>query len=96
MQSLFADAIINITITGPVIRLDFGTAIPVQTPDGKQEVKLNPTQQIVMPLEGFIRSFGLQEQIVKKMIADGIIKVQQPAAQAGQPPASDVISTTGM
>lgn len=93
MQSNFADALINIAITGPVVRLDFGVAVPVKTPDGKQEVRVNPTQQVVMPLEGFIRAFGAQENVVKKLIADGVIKVDQPA---NQPPASDIISTSGI
>lgn len=92
MQSFFADALINIAITGPVIRLDFGTAIPIQMQDGKQQVQVNPTQQIVMPLEGFIRAFGVQENVIKKLIADGVIKIEQPAQQ---PPLSDIISTSG-
>jgi len=45
---------------------------------------------VVMPLEGFVRSFGLQEQIVRKLIANGVIKVQAP------PPASDLVNTSGL
>jgi len=90
MQTSFADGILNIAITGPLIRIDFGTATPVTNAEGKQEVQLTPTQQLVMPLEGFIRSFGLQEQIVRKLIADGVIKVQAPT------PPSDLINTSGL
>lgn len=60
MQTNFADAIINInininiTVTGPLVRLDLGTVLS-QTKDGKQELLATPTQQLVMPLDGFLR-----------------------------------------
>ncbi len=95
MQTTFADTIINLSMTGQLIRLELGTAElgtaePVTNPEGKQEVRLNSTQTLVMPLEGFVRSFGMQEQLIKKLIADGVLKAQQ------QVPASDVISTAGI
>lgn len=90
MQTTFADGIANIAITGPLIRIDFGVATPTQTPEGKQELRMTRTQQVVMPVEGFVRAFAIQERIIKKLIADGVIKVQAP-----QPP-SDVISTSAL
>ena len=79
MQTTFADTVLNIAVTGPLVRLDLGTIAPVTTPDGKQELRGTQTQQLVMPLEGFIRSFGMQESVIKKLIADGVIKTQAPA-----------------
>ena len=76
MQTNFADTLLNIAITGNLVRLDLGTVIPVQTQDGKQELRATPTQQVVMPLEGFVRAFGMQEQIIKRLIADGVLKTQ--------------------
>ncbi|MDD2742792.1 MAG: hypothetical protein PHV02_10980 [Rhodocyclaceae bacterium] len=90
MQTTFADTIINLSMTGQLIRLELGTAVPVSNSEGKQEVRLKATQTLVMPLEGFVRSFGMQEQLIKKLIADGVLKAQQ------QVPASDVISTAGI
>lgn len=91
MQIHFADALINISLTGPLVRLEFAAAVPSATQDGKQEAKLVPTQQLVMPLEGFIRSFGLQENVIKKLIADGVLKPNQQAI-----PSSDIIGTGGI
>ncbi len=88
MQSTFADGIANIAITGPLIRIDFGVATPTTTAEGKQELRMAQTQQVVMPLEGFVRAFAIQEQIIKKLIADGLIKVQAP-----QPPSDGVGSS---
>ena len=64
VQTTFADTIINLSMTGRLIRLELGTAVPVANSEGKQEVRLNPTQTLVMPLEGLVRSFGMQEQLV--------------------------------
>jgi len=79
MQVTFADGIANITLTGQLIRIDFGTVTAAQNAEGKQELRLSPSQQMVMPLEGFVRAFTLQEQIMKKLISDGVLKVQPPA-----------------
>lgn len=76
MQTTFADTVLNIAITGNLVRLDLGTVTPVQTQDGKQELRATPTQQVVMPMEGFVRAFGMQEQVIKKLIADGVLKAQ--------------------
>lgn len=92
MQTTFADTVLNIAITGNLVRLDLGTITPVQTQEGKQELRATPTQQVVMPMEGFVRAFGMQEQVIKKLIADGVLKAQ-PA-----PENQDIISngTTSM
>jgi hypothetical protein len=82
MQTTFSDTVLNIAITGNLVRLDLGTVVPIQTAEGKQELRVTPTQQVVMPLEGFVRAFGMQEQIIKKLIADGVLKAQ-PAVTAG-------------
>lgn len=82
MQITFADTILNIAITGNLVRLDLGTVIPIQSKDGKQELRATPTQQVVMPLEGFVRAFGMQEQVIKKLIADGVLKAQAAAEPA--------------
>lgn len=79
MQTSFADTILNIAITGNLVRLDLGTVTPIQTKDGKQELRATPTQQVVMPMEGFVRAFGMQEQVIKKLIADGVLKAQPVA-----------------
>ena len=42
---------------------------------------LQSTQTLVMPLDGFLQSFGMLEAVVKKLIADGVLKAK-PAADA--------------
>jgi hypothetical protein len=82
MQTTFADAVLNITVTGPLVRLDLGTVVAGPAKEGKQELVATPTQQLVMPLDGFLRAFGMQETVVKKLIADGVVKAQPAPAPA--------------
>lgn len=76
----FADRLINIAITGNLIRLELGT---LQAPTAQgQQPQMVATQTLVMPLEGFLPSFGMMETIVKKLVADGVIKLQPPQDSA--------------
>ena len=79
MQTNFADTILNVAVTGNLVRLDMGTVVPIDAKEGKggkQDLRATPTLQIVMPLEGFVRAFGLQEQLIKKLIANGVLKAE--------------------
>lgn len=84
MNTTFADTILNISLTGPLVRLDLGTVSAVTGQNGQQELRATPTQQLVMPMDGFVRAFSLQEGLIKKLIADGVLKAQPEAAQAGE------------
>jgi hypothetical protein len=80
VQTNFADTILNVAITGALVRLELGTVVPVQGQEGKQELRATPTMQVVMPIEGFVRAFGIQEQLIKKLVADGVLKAESPSA----------------
>lgn len=71
---LFADRIVNLSVTGPLVRIELGT---VQIPKAEgQKPQLVASQTLVMPLEGFVQSFGMMEGVVKRLVADGVIKTQ--------------------
>jgi hypothetical protein len=83
---LFADRIINIAVTGPLVRLELGVLQPPKA-EGQQP-QLVPAETLVMPLDGFAASLGMIDALAKKLIADGVLK-QQPAATSNvQPPSS--------
>lgn len=77
---LYADRIVNVAVTGPRVRLELGALVAGPEETGKPT--LQPTQTVVMPLDGFLASLGLMESLVKKLLADGVIKAR-PAAEAG-------------
>jgi hypothetical protein len=94
MQSTFADTLLNVSITGSLVRLDLGTMIPAKSAEGKSGLRATSTLQVVMPIEGFVRAFGMQEQIIKKLVADGVLK---PAAtkEAGIAPTQSTTKKRG-
>jgi hypothetical protein len=77
---VYADRIVNVAVTGPLVRLELGAL--AANPDDPAKPTLQPTQTVVLPLDGFLASFGLMESLMKKLLADGVIK-PRPAAEAG-------------
>jgi hypothetical protein len=82
MPQLFADRIVNVTVTGTLIRLELGAFAPPAA-EGEKPV-LQATQMLVMPLDGFLASFGMLDSMVKKMVADGMLK-PRPATRPASP-----------
>ena len=74
----FADRIVNIAVTGPLVRIELGV---VQAPQAEGEKpQLIPSQSLVMPIEGFIASIQMADQLMRKLAKDGTIKLPE-----GQP-----------
>jgi hypothetical protein len=77
--ALFADRLLNIAITGSLVRIELGQ---FEAPQKKgDQPRLVPGQVLVMPLEGFTASFNMLEAVMKKMLDDGVVK-RQDASQA--------------
>jgi hypothetical protein len=80
----FADRVANIALTGTLVRLEFGV---MQAPVAEgQKQQLLPSQTLVMPLDGFLASFGMMEGMVKKLVADGVVKTKPQEAESEAPP----------
>lgn len=85
MTDYYADLIGNINVTGAMVRIDFlsRTTTPHQQQDTpQQEVLFQTSHRLVLPLDGFLRSLGVQEQVRTKLIADGVIKIDEKAPAA--------------
>jgi hypothetical protein len=79
----FADRIINIAVTGAMVRIELGA---MQLPATKeQKPQLVPTQTLVMPRDGFVASLGMMESVMKQLVKDGVINLQPKAKQAAVP-----------
>ena len=72
---LFSDRITNITVTGPLVRIELGSA-KLPLPPG-QQAEFESHDTLVMPLEGFLTSYSTMEAVMKKMIAEGIVKPRE-------------------
>ena len=71
LSRLFADCVVNSTMTGSLLRLQL--AVPVA--EGQKQ-QLFPSQALAMPLDGFLSSFGMMEGVVKILLADGVVKTK--------------------
>lgn len=70
----FADRIVNVAVTGAMVRIEFGV---LNRPESKDKpFQLEPSQVLVMPLEGFVNSFGILEALMKKLVEDGVLRPQ--------------------
>lgn len=73
MNSLFADRLTNLQIAGNTVRLEF-SVLDMVPGNNQNESKLNVSHVLVMPLEGFVQAFNGQDSVVKKLLADGVLK----------------------
>lgn len=79
----FADRIVNVSVTGSLIRLDLATLV-APAKDGDKP-SLQSSQTLVMPLDGFLASFSMLEAMINKMVAEGMLKPPQSPGPASQP-----------
>ena len=72
-REIFADGISAVHVTGNLVRIDLMTVQPqLKSKDGQPVVEVN--QRIIMPLEGFVQSLGVQDNVVKQLIEAGVLK----------------------
>lgn len=73
MQDYFIDLIGNITVTGPLVRIDYVKLSPASN---NEQQKMEFSHRVVVPLEGFLRSLQLQEEVRNKLVKDGVVTVK--------------------
>ena len=72
-REIFADAISAVHVTGNLVRLDLMTVQPhLQRENGQPVVEVN--QRLIMPLDGFVQSLAVQEDLLKKLLEAGVLK----------------------
>lgn len=72
-KEIFADAISTVHVTGNMVRIDLMTLQPQMKSENDQPV-YNVSQRVIMPLEGFLSSFAVQENIIKQLLEMGVLK----------------------
>jgi hypothetical protein len=78
VNSIFADRLTNVQIAGNTVRLEF-SVLDIVAGNNQNEPKLTVSHVLVMPLEGFVQAFNGQESVVKKLLADGVLKSNVPS-----------------
>ncbi len=90
-HEVFADGIGEIVLSGGMVRMDF-VAMTGSQRDQESQPKLEFRQRVVMPPDGFLRSFSAMEDLVKQLIEAGLVKPRQ-GEQAGAAPAASPTAT---
>src|SRR5262249_58655880 len=72
-DELYADSISAITITGSVVRIDFVSMGPAAD-DPNQQPKAVFRQRVVMPVEGFVQSFGTMARGMQQVEQKGLVR----------------------
>ena len=91
----FSDGIGSVHVTGNLVRIDFVTLQPHLQGAAESEGKpvFAVKHRCVMPLESFIQSLSVQEDIVQKLMAKGVVQklpavepaIETPAATSPTP-----------
>jgi hypothetical protein len=75
-QNIFADGIGEITLSGGMVRMDLVTLVGSQN-DEANKPRLEFSKRVIMPPDGFLRSFSAMENLVKQLIDAGLVKPRE-------------------
>lgn len=81
-KEIFADGISAVHVTGNLVRIDLMTVQPHLKSDTGQPV-VDISNRIIMPLEGFVQSLAVQDNIIKQLIEDGVLRKTDPTPEGG-------------
>jgi hypothetical protein len=89
-EEFFADAMSGVGLMGGMVRIDFASfSATEKDSDGKPAMKFN--HRVVMPADGFLRSFAAMQSLIKQLEQAGVLKRVSPddsAAPAAALPAA--------
>lgn len=87
-EVIFADRLTNLSVHNGLVRIDLGVIAGAgKTKEGKDALKIEPTHQLVMPLEAFAAAVAAQQQLIKQ-VADASKKRGEAQAAAAETPAA--------
>jgi len=73
---IFADSMGEITLSGGMVRIDLVSLVGSQS-DESNKPHLEATHRVVMPPDGFLRSFSSMETLVKQLVDAGLVKPRE-------------------
>lgn len=66
---VFADSVANVSVLNGIVRFDLMISVI-----DSDEIKISPAGTLALPLNGFLSLHAQADQIIQKMVADGILK----------------------
>ena len=88
-QVVFSDRIVGLSVQNGLVRIDLAVIVgATKNKDGQDALKLEPTHQVVIPLDAFVAGVGMQQKLVQELVArQGKRSLKAPAAGAETPAA---------
>ena len=71
-EVIYADNVGKVSVINGNVRIEL---LVIDEVKDNNEVALRPTSELVMPLDGFVKSFETQKKIIDKLVEDGILKL---------------------
>jgi hypothetical protein len=87
-EELYADSISAIAITGSVVRIDLVT-LALSEDDPKKSPKPVFKQRVIMPVEGFLHSFGIMAKVMQQLEQKGLVRRAEPASGGTDAPVAE-------
>lgn len=78
-KEIFADGISAIHLTGNLLRIDFATVQPQLKAPQDNQPAIETNVRLILPIDGFLKGFELQQNIVKQLVDAGVISLNPPA-----------------
>lgn len=72
-KEIYADAIGQIHFSGGMVRFDFVTLQP-----GADAPVPEVNERIIMPPQGFLAAFNSMQELINKLLAEGVLKRNEP------------------
>jgi hypothetical protein len=83
-REIFADGVGEIVLSGGMVRMDLVVLAGSQR-DASEKPRMEVRQRVVMPPDGFLRSFSAMEDLVRQLVEAGLVKPREGAKGASQP-----------
>ena len=75
-KEIFSDGVHAIHVTGNLVRIDLMSVQP-QRKNEVGELAVEVQNRIIMPLESFLASMKIQENIIQELLEKGILKREE-------------------
>ncbi len=92
-REIFADGVGEIVLSGGMVRMDLVVMVGSQR-DTADKPRMETRQRVIMPPDGFLRSFSAMEDLVRQLVEAGLVKPRDAAnpapgtAKTGEKPSS--------
>lgn len=72
-DTIYADAITNIYVTGSLVRLEL-SLIDTVPKQASEPTKLRVSHYVVLPMDAFANAVTMQQGLVNKLVTDGVLR----------------------